>query len=123
MIIAILLCSLAAVDKPLDNLLDAIRQVESGGRNVTGDGGKAHGAYQIHKIYVDDVNRILGRKAYTYADRMDRKKSRQMVTVYLNHYGKGLSLIDKARIHNGGSRGHKKKATLKYAEKVRKAMK
>ena len=98
-----------AASTSFDRLLDAIEQVESSGREkVIGDGGNAHGAYQLHKIYVDDVNRILGRKVYTYADRMNRQKSRQMVTIYLNHYGKGLSLIDKARIHNGGSTGHKK---------------
>ena len=104
-----------------ENLLDAIEQVESGGKNAVGDGGKAFGAYQIHKIYVDDVNRI-SKKNYSYADRNCKKKSREMVTIYLKHYGKGKSLIDMARIHNGGPRGHKKKCTVKYGEKVKKAL-
>ena len=43
-----------------EDLMDAIEQVESGGNaNAVGDGGAAIGAFQIHKIYVDDVNRIM----------------------------------------------------------------
>ena len=43
-----------------EDLLDAIEWVESKGYpNAIGDGGKAAGDFQIHKIYVDDVNRIL----------------------------------------------------------------
>ena len=37
---------------------------------------------------------------------------------YLLHYGKGKSLIEKARIHNGGPCGDKKKATVCYARKI-----
>ena len=52
---------------------------------------QAIGAYQIHKIYVDDVNRILAsvglfKEQFTYSDRWDKDKSRQMVTIYLRWY-------------------------------------
>ena len=117
-----LLLSSNALAAPSQALLDAIRQVESGGRCVTGDSGRAVGVYQIHKVYVDDVNRIAKTK-YTYADRNDEAKSRKMVEIYLTHYGKGKSQLDMARIHNGGPTGHKKQATLKYAEKIKKVMK
>jgi len=117
-----LLISSNALAAPSRALLDAIRQVESGGRCVVGDSGKAVGVYQIHKVYVDDVNRILCKKVYTYADRNDEAKSRKMVELYLTHYGKGKSQLDMARIHNGGPNGHKKQATLKYAEKIKSCM-
>jgi hypothetical protein len=45
-----------------------------------------------------------------------------VVRAYLNHYGKGLSLEAKARIHNGGPQGHKKESTKAYLRKVRKEM-
>lgn len=107
-----------ALSCPSDQLLDAIREVESNG-NVcaVGDGGNAVGAYQIHKIYVDDVNRIAGTN-YTYDDRLDERKSREMVKIYLTHYGKGLSEFDLCRLHVGGPDGHKQACTLSYANKV-----
>ena len=37
---------------------------------------------------------------------------------YLSHYGKGKTLLDMARIHNGGPKGDQKEATLAYARKV-----
>jgi hypothetical protein len=101
-------------------LLDAIMQVESNGdSSAIGDRGNAVGAYQIHKIYVDDVNRILGKAKYTYDCRKDKAKSRRMTEIYIDHYGRGKTDLQKARIHNGGPRGHKKKVTIKYAQKIK----
>ena len=122
LVMAVLLGS-SALAAPSERLLDAIRQVESsGGLYNVGDGGKAVGPYQLWQIYVDDVNRIAGTH-YTYADRSDEAKSRQMVRIYLGHYGKGKSQLDQARIHNGGPKGHKKAATIKYAEKIKQFLK
>lgn len=78
--------------------------------NAIGDNGKAVGALQIHKEYVDDVNRILGYKAYTYDDRKDKTKIYMMSYVYLAHYGRRYKKLTGedptpvvyARIHNGG---------------------
>jgi hypothetical protein len=101
------------------SLLYAIEQVESNGRtDAIGDSGKAAGCLQIHKIMVDDVNRILSRTEFTYADRLSRQKSFAMARIYLNHYGKGKSIEQQARIWNGGPNGHKKQSTLQYAAKV-----
>lgn len=125
-----------------DDLLDAIEQVESGGDpNAVGDNGKAIGAYQIHKIYVDDVNRILELNGWTiksrtldfpeelkwvtHGDRWDRDKSREMTRIYLANYcnaavlGRTSTYEDMARIHNGGPDGWKKDSTKKYWEKVK----
>jgi hypothetical protein len=89
-----------------------------------GDNGKAYGQYQIHKCYVDDVNRVY-KTNYTHEDAFDRKKARIMVDLYLKHYcsqkrlGRTPTFEDAARIHNGGPNGHKKDATIKYAKKFK----
>ena len=112
-----------------DDLLDAIEWVESKGNPwAVGDDGAAVGAYQIHKIYVDDVNRI--RRAmvwgdtygclYTYRDRENKQRSREMVTIFFKHYGGTFE--EMARKHNGGPNGHKKDSTKAYWEKVKARM-
>jgi hypothetical protein len=55
---------------------------------------------------------------WPYEDAVDPVRARQVVRAYLNHYGQGKSLLDMARIHNGGPRGHKKEATQNYARKI-----
>jgi len=90
---------------------------------------RAVGAYQIHKIYVDDVNRILREDRYTYADRWDRDKSREMTEIYIMYYaGIRNNVIYRtseqwyeamARIHNGGPDGWKSDSTLPYWEKIK----
>ena len=75
-----------------NDLLDAIEYVESGGdANAVGNNGKAIGAYQLKKIYVDDCNRILDiynddDRRFTYADRWDKKKSRIITSIVTTYY-------------------------------------
>ncbi len=107
-----------------EKMLDAIEQQESGGDpNAVCDDGCCVGAFQLTKIYVDDVNRIMKwqmknwRKivedadsvgsfipakyndekiyAFDYADRWNKYKSELIVRIYLNHYAteKRLSRI------------------------------
>ena len=123
-IIVALMGTLAYADTQVSiELVDAIGMVESGlDPNAIGDNGKAVGILQIHKTYVDDVNRILGRKVFTYEDRKDVGKSYTMAFVYLNYYGRRYKSITGndptpevyARIHNGGPNGWKKDATKDY---------
>ena len=80
----------------------------------------AAGLYQISRIYLKDVNRILGYRKYILADRFDPQKSEEMVRIYLGHYGKNKTLEDIARIHNGGPRGWSRPATKKYWLKIKK---
>jgi hypothetical protein len=108
----------------LDKLWAATIKVESNGKaDALGDGGKAIGIAQIHKICVDDINRIVSTPLYTYEDRLDPIKSREMWEIYLYHYG--WEVMDSpeklSRIWNGGPTGYKKKSTLAYWEKVKKA--
>lgn len=114
-----------------NRLIDAIMIVESEkDRYAVGDGGKAIGMAQIHKICVDDVNRIIGEKKYTYDDRKSPAKSRQMMRIYLSYYGARYERLTKqkatpeilAKIWNGGPNGWKKYATVAYAKKVMKRM-
>jgi hypothetical protein len=125
------LLAASAVQLPAADLYEAIAYVESRGIDcAVGDNGKALGRYQLHKIYVDDVNRIA-KTSYTYNDRLDAKKSLSMVKIYLNYYGKRYTKITgkpatdeiKARIHNGGPDGFRKLSTIKYWNKVKEAMK
>ena len=113
-------------------LLPLIAQIESNNNNnAVGDDGKAIGIYQIHKIYVDDVNRILGEEVFTYEDRKDIQRSRLIVAIYLNHYGKQYyykhnkwpTMDILARIHNGGPKGYTKAATLHYWTKIKRVYK
>jgi hypothetical protein len=102
----------------MDRLLDAIALVESRNQStVTGDNGRAVGTYQIHPAYWTEGTRILG-VHWAYRDARDPEKARQVVRAYLCHYGNGRSLLDLARIHNGGPKGYEKAATLTYARKI-----
>lgn len=70
-------------------------RVESGGdAYAVGDDGRAIGVLQMHKCAVDEANRIeviaarktnriVGEKRWTYSDRYDPAKSREMCRVTL----------------------------------------
>ena len=106
----------------LERLLDAIAAVESRTNpEAGGDSGRARGVYQIHRRYWIDGTRILG-VDWSYDEAVDPDKARQVVRAYLTHYGRDRTLLEKARIHNGGPRGHRKQATLPYARKVVKVL-
>jgi len=109
----------AVVDSnDIERLLDAIARIESRcDPDAVGDGGRALGAYQIHRVYWEDGTRFLG-VDWPHRDATDPKKARRVVKAYLLHYGNGKSLIEMARIHNGGPCGYKKKATVCYARKI-----
>lgn len=111
---------------PSNKFIDAVCKVESNnGMYVVGDNGKAIGCLQIWKSVVDDVNKYSKVK-YTYDDRYDKEKSYQMFRLYVGHYatqkrlGRKPTNEDMARIWNGGPNGHKKIATVKYWNKVKK---
>jgi hypothetical protein len=119
-----LIAPLPALAHPsLRPLLDAIRQVESGGRTgwIVGDDGRSLGPYQIQRAYWRD-SRVPGRydKVQTpaYAERV-------MIAYWQRHCPEALARGDwatLARVHNGGPTGQRKPATLKYWQKVRAAM-
>jgi len=108
----------------VDNLLDAMYTVESGrGKNLVGDGGKAIGPYQIWREYWQDAvehDKSIGGK---YEDCMNKAYAEKIIRAYWKRYApKGATLEQLARIHNGGPRGHKRSATVKYWNKIVKEM-
>jgi hypothetical protein len=110
-------------------LLAALIQVESSGNpRAYNRAEDAVGILQIRRIFVDDLNRIYGPPFYTYEDRWDSDKSKEMARKYLRHYGTQRRLgrkptnEDFARIINGGPNGWKKQSTEKYWVKVEKKL-
>jgi len=117
------------IEEKINKLIPALIKVESNGNdNAIGDDGEAVGCLQLHKIYIDDVNRIYntGTNLFDYKDAYNRTKSIRITGAYLKYWGqhfekinnKKCSLEDLARIHNGGPEGYKKPETVKYWEKV-----
>jgi len=104
------------------DLVDAIHQVETNGRlgPVRGDGGKALGPLQIHRVCWLDAN-VPGK----YEDCADLSYSKRVFAAYMERYaterrlGRPVTDEDRARIWNGGPNGYKKKATVKYWIKVK----
>ncbi len=122
--------SIKSATLTFEDLLDAIEWVESKGDPwAVGDNGKAVGSFQIHEIYYNDVKRIQLKQfavfpwsacMFRLKDRYDARKSREMVTIYLNHYGGTFE--EMARKHNGGPNGHLKESTKAYWLKVKARM-
>ena len=121
--------------------LDAIRVVETGaepdeGRGAIGDDGNALGSYQIWKPYwTDAVERNPSLKVGGFERVLkDKAHSEKIVRAYMARYNKEAlrrleegrgsmaDVLRTARIHNGGPKGYRKEATLKYAAKVRKEL-
>ena len=101
----------------------AVMQVESGGDPlVVGDGGRAVGAFQIHKIMVAECNRIVVRQKWTMEDRIDPVKSLEMFKTYCLHYWPKGGPEQWARGWNGGPNGPKRASTLDYWRKVNRIM-
>jgi hypothetical protein len=116
------LCASAQAAPPA-SFFRALHIVETSGRTgaIIGDNGAALGPLQIHRGYHADA-RIGG----DYSRCADLDYSKRIVTAYLKRYASAAwasgDVTILARIHNGGPTGASKKATLNYAEKVRRAM-
>lgn len=113
----------AASAAPSPAFFRALHVVETSGRNgpILGDNGAALGPLQIHRSYHADSG-IAG----DYSRCADLAYSRQVVAAYLKRFAprawaKG-DAVTLARVHNGGPAGAQKRATLAYAERVKRAM-
>ena len=112
-----------------DALLDALIQVESNGKDdAVGDNGNAIGCLQIWKIYHTDAVEFSGIGG-SYKDCYNRAYAKKVVDAYMKRYAREAwtnpSKFDAekvARIHNGGPKGYRKKATEKYWKKVQKVL-
>ncbi len=113
---------------PRQQILDAIRAVESGGREAPPDGdhGLAIGPYQIHRVYWQDALAEDPAIGGGYQDCRRRAYAEQVIAAYMRHYAptawtRGQAEII-ARIHNGGPQGHRSRATLGYWQRVQRRL-
>ena len=106
-----------AMDKVVwERLVHAICMVESGcDDNAKNKTSSASGRFQMLKIYVDEVNRIKGKTVYSYNDRFDPLKAREMFEIYQQHYNP-VKDIDKAIVL------HRGKVSKSYIRKVKENM-
>lgn len=111
-------------DSPcLPVLFVAMRHVESAGNDrAIGDGGRSKGPYQITRAYWSDACQFGGVR-WNYDELVwSRSHSEQVMLWYWQRYG-ATTHEQRARMHNGGPRGHLKPTTLPYWNKVQAAMK
>jgi hypothetical protein len=122
--------TLAEVDAAREALrpfLNALAVVESNGKDdAVGDNGNALGRYQIWEIYWHDAVEYCPELGGRYKDVTNKEYAERVVVAYLMRYGRKFitdnDLQSLARIHNGGPKGYKAKATLKYWKKVERAL-
>jgi len=132
--LTVLALSISIEASDYQKFLNSIKMVESGGNaKAIGDGGKAVGAYQIHKEYFQDAQEYdkknkgkFGIADKSYKDCFNPNVAKQVVCAYLERYSAANVKAGKwevlARQHNGGLNGHKINSTKVYWVKVQKEM-
>lgn len=121
-----------AADRKIDaetrKFLDAVRRVETGGlpnagKGAVGDKGASIGPYQIQRAYHADARMKSGK--YEDCSASHAYSEQTMLAYFARYAPKALESKDwqtLARVHNGGPKGHTKKATEAYWAKVQKEM-
>lgn len=115
-----------AEEPDLTAFFHALAQVESNhDDNAVGDGGASIGRYQIQRPYWLDATEFTGIGG-RYEDVRDKAYAERIMRAYWKRYCprayRERDYETLARTHNGGPRGHKKRATLAYWEKVKAAL-
>ena len=99
----------------VNRILQAIQQVETGGckdpESAVGDGGRAIGAFQIHRAYWQDATEFDKSIGGVYADCKNTEYARKVVMAYMTRYCKVWTNESVARIHNGGGNILKRQGT------------
>ena len=124
--LALTLLAVPQLNDQQTKLVNALIQVESNGKDdAVGDNGNAIGCLQIWKIYHTDAterSNIGGE----YLDCFQRDYAVLVFDAYMRRYARSawtnpleFDAEKVARIHNGGPKGYKKTATLKYWKKVK----
>lgn len=110
----------------LEKVLDAIIQVESKGNpKAYNKAGNCVGILQITPVLVRQCNIILKRKKskkrYTYDDRWNVEKSKEMFYIIQNEYNPSHNIEKAARLWNGGINYKRNPSkTNRYWQKVKK---
>lgn len=128
-LLLILSLSFSTYAYDISAILPILKLVESmGDVDSIGDNGKAYGILQIHKICIDDVNRIYG-TSYVHKDAFDEEISNEIFRLYIEYgakrfkkrYNKSPTEEDIVRMWNGGCyTGYKKESTISYYNKYEK---
>ena len=102
-------------------VINAVAQVESGGDPNAVNSAGCVGLLQITKICVRQCNIWLeqdkSKKCYTYADRLDPEKSKEMFILTQKHLNPKNDIEHAIRLWNGGPQ-YKKASTEDYYRKV-----
>ena len=124
--LSLLILALPQFTPQQTELVQALIQVESSGKDdAVGDNGSAIGCLQIWKPYWFDATERsnIGGK---YTDCFKRDYAVRIFDAYMKRYAREawtnpnkFDAEKVARIHNGGPKGYKKTATLKYWNKVK----
>ena len=88
-------------------LIQAIAKVESE-NNPKAISRDCVGLLQLRPIYVNQVNKILGRRKYTLNDRFNPTKSIEMFNIYQTYYNPKHNLNIAIRLHNRGNNYYNK---------------
>lgn len=103
-----------------NDLIKAIAHVESKHNTKAVSKCKTYvGFLQISKIVVDDCNRIIGKKKYTYGHRYNKKLSIEMFYIIQSHYNPENDIEKAIRIWNGGPNYSNKKTEQYYNEVIK----
>ena len=99
--------------------LQAIKEVESNNKPVLGDAGRAYGILQIHKVCVDEVNRLYNVE-YRHSDAWTRELSEHIfwLTMERAHY-ENANWDNMIQHWNGGPK-IRNRQTKRYLKKVKK---
>jgi hypothetical protein len=105
-----------------DAVLNAISEIESKGiPDIVSKNGKYVGILQISTVLVDECNRLVGEKRFTYDHRLDVGKSYEMFFIIQRYYNKENDIEKAIRLWNGGPKYSIQK-TEAYYQKVLKVM-
>ena len=109
-------------------LLTAMCEVESNGDcSKIGKVGEL-GCYQIRECFWIDALEHDPSIGGEYEDVIDREYAEKCIHAYWDRYatekrlGRPVTDKDRARMHNGGPKGHKKTSTIKYWNKIQKVL-
>lgn len=104
-------------------VIDAIVKVESrGNEKAYNPNGDCCGILQITKILVRETNQILANKKstkrYTYADRFNAEKSKEMFIILQEHFNPEHNVEKAIRCWNRGFYGNWRGKSTAYYNKV-----
>ena len=97
----------------------ALIYVESKGDSLAVGSKDDVGVLQLRKIYVDEVNRILGDSVFSYHDRYSKKKSIMMFNVMQDYYNKDKNLHYALKLHNPYAPISYHKKVMEYYKKIK----